>query len=118
MKRKAYPESADDSSLRADGNHIRQAAQKLVDAINGMLWAMQNISGSEQLRNDLVGCSHSLKSAIEPHGLTLVVRPGFQTRVVKLDDGRRKPNGNGNEMEPEQLALAANKIASRILSGL
>lgn len=116
MKRKAYPELADDSSLRADGNHIRQAAQKLVDAINGMLWAVQNIEDSAQLRSDLVGCSHSLKEAIKPLGLTLVVKPGFQTSVVKLDDGRRKPNGN--ETEPEQLALAANKIASRILSDL
>lgn len=116
MKRKAYPELADDAMLRADENHIRQAAQKLVDAINSMLWAVQNIPDSAQLRSDLVGCSHSLKKAIEPHGLTLVVKPGFQTSVVKLDDGRRKQNGA--EMEPEQLGLAANKIASRILSDL
>lgn len=116
MKRKAYPELADDSSLRADGNHIRQAAQKLVDAINSMLWAMQNISGSEDLRNDLVGCSHSLKKAIEPHGFTLAVKPGFQTAVVRKDDGRRRPNET--EMEPDQLGLAASKIASQILSDL
>ncbi len=118
MKRKAYPdpEPADDELLHADGNHIRQAAQKLVDAINGMLWAVQNMPGSTRLRNHLVDCSHSLKKAIEPLGLTLVVKPGFQTSVVRTDDGRRKPNGT--ETEPEQLALAANKIASRILSDL
>lgn len=116
MKRRAYPELADDELLRADVKHIRQAAQKLVDAINGMLWAVQNISGSEQLRNDLVGCSHSLKRAIEPHGLTLAVKPGFQTAVIKLDDGRRRPNGA--EMEPEQLGLMAGRIASQILSDL
>ena len=116
MKRRAYPELADDESLRADGNHIRQAAQKLVDAINGMLWAIQNTPESEQLRNDLVGCSHSLKKAIEPHGFTLAVKPGFQTAVVRMDDGRRRPNES--KMEPEQLGLAASKVASQILSDL
>lgn len=74
----------------ADPRILRQSAQKLLDAMDGMMWALQNMSDGEDLRNSLVGCKSKLRRALESIGYTLKVRPGFKTVVTKIRQPRQE----------------------------
>lgn len=88
--------------LKADPGILRTSAQKLLDAIDGMMWALQNMPDGEGLRNSLVECKSELRGALESIGYTLRVRPGFKTVVTKI----RQPRG--------EMSVAA-RAATRII---
>ncbi len=88
--------------LKADPRILRQSAQKLLDAMDGMMWALQNMPDGEGLRNSLVGCKSELGRALESIGYTLKVRPGFKTVVTKI----RQPR----QQEMSMAARAATRI--------
>ena len=69
--------------LRASRQVVRRSAQTLADAIDRMLWAVQNMPEADALRRHLVGCKAELSRAIESSGYTLEVRDGFATKVRK-----------------------------------
>lgn len=90
--------------LRADPSLVRQMAQKLLDAMDGMMWALQNMPDGDDLRNSLVRCKSELGRSLESIGYTLKVRPGFKTVVTKIRQPRRQ--------EPTSMAASA---ATRII---
>jgi len=75
--------------LKADSRILRASAQKLLDAMDGMMWALQNMPDGEGLRNSLVECKSELGRAMESIGYTLKVRPGFKTVVTKIRQPRQ-----------------------------
>lgn len=90
--------------LKADPRTLRQSAQKLLDAMDGMMWAVQNMPDGEGLRNSLVECKSELGRVVESIGCTLKVRPGFKTVVTKI----RQPR------QTQEMSLAA-RAATRII---
>ena len=70
--------------LRADPAFVRKMAQTLLDAMDGMMWALQNMPDGESLRNSIVGCKSELGTVLESIGYILKVRPGFKTVVTKI----------------------------------
>ncbi len=75
--------------LRADPTLVRKMAQNLLDAMDGMMWALQNMPDGESLRNSIVRCKSELGTALESIGYTLKVRPGFKTVVTKIRQPRQ-----------------------------
>jgi len=76
-------------ALRADLRTVKRSAQALVDGIDGMLWAAQNMSEADELRSQLVSCKASLKTTLEALGYTLKVKGGFKTTVTKVRQPRK-----------------------------
>jgi len=75
---------------KADPRILRASAQKLLDAMDGMMWALQSMPDGEGLRNSLVECKSELGRALESIGYTLKVRPGFKTVVTKIRQPRQQ----------------------------
>ena len=70
--------------LRASRTIVRRSAQALARAIDGMLWAVQNMPEADALRRHLVGCKAELNRALKSSGYTLEVQDGFSTKVRKV----------------------------------
>lgn len=91
------------AGLRADGRTVKSAAQKLVDGIDGMLWALQSMSEGDDLRAHLVECKSKLKDMLEAVGYTLKVQGGFKTTVTKV----RKPRSTRASRAADRIIRAA-----------
>jgi len=91
-------------ALRADVRTVKRSAQALVDGIDGMLWAVQNMPEADELRGDLVACKGKLGQMLEQIGYALKVKGGFKTTVMKVRQPRSQP------------ARAAATAAARIFS--
>jgi len=76
-------------ALRADLRTVKRSAQALVDGIDGMLWAAQNMPEADGLRDQLVACKANLKATLEALGYTLKVKGGFKTTVTKVRQPRK-----------------------------
>ncbi len=112
--------------LRVDPPILRKSAQRLVVAIDDMLWTLQNMPDGDKLRSSLVGCKTELDAALESIGYTLKVRGGFRTVVTKIRQPRQdtqmtlKPSQPGLDdaqpaPQPQVHSLVA-RIAARIVS--
>lgn len=110
--------------LRADPALVRKMAQNLLDAMDGMMWALQNMPDGESLRNSIVRCKSELAKALESIGYTLKVRPGFKTVVTKIRQPRQDESAEiypfpQPETRPEiSLPRAASRAASRIIMSI